>query len=388
MIIKSLGRKASNKLTGAGRVKNPFMNLVRYMTRAGEGEYAKSVLWHGFYGHEGMDFQEIVSAFEENAKYLKERKNGNVLYHEILSFSAGYTLSGEALERAVADIGQEYLRYRAPGQMAFGAIHYDTDHIHLHLMVSANAIGKAEREWLTKTQFAELQKAVEAFTLAKYPELAQTRIYDRDRPKDKERLKTQAHEQAMKSRTGEPSRKERIKSRLHGLFEQAASMAELERRLEAEGLSLYQRGKSLGVVERLPDGSERRHRLATLGLAEHYQATMTRFEQGREQIPPGAAPTNDEKESDMKLKEVFEAVKTGLKNREPSAAEIVGYEFVTGKLHEKWHGKQGQEQPPAYFDDILKRVEALERAQQGALKKESEPQQPDPSRAKGNDRER
>jgi hypothetical protein len=110
------------------------------------------------------------------------------------------------------------------------------------------------------------EKAVEAFTLAKYPQLAQTRIYDRDRPK--ERLKTQAHEQAMKSRTGEPSRKERIKSQLHGLFEQAASMAELEKRLEAEGLSLYQRGKSLGVVERLPDGSERRHRLATLGLAE------------------------------------------------------------------------------------------------------------------------
>lgn len=385
MIIKSLGRKASNKMTG-GRVKNPFMNLVRYMTRTGDGEKSQSVLWHGFYGHEGMSNDEIVAAFEENARHLKERKNGNVLYHEILSFSAGYSLQGEALAQAVADIGQEYLRYRAPGQMAFGAIHYDTDHIHLHLMVSANGIGKREPVRLTKAQFAELQKAVEAFTLAKYPQLAQTRIYDRDRPK--ERLKTQAHEQAMKSRTGEPSRKERIKSQLHGLFEQAASMAELEMRLEAEGLSLYQRGKSLGVVERLPDGSERRHRLATLGLAEHYQATMTRFGQGRGQVPPGATPTIDEKEPDMKLKEVFEAVKTGLKNREPSAAEIVGYEFATGKLHEKWHGKQTQEQAPAYSDDILKRVEALERAQQGKAGKEAAPPQPSQGKDKGDDRER
>lgn len=346
MIIKSLGRKASNKMTG-GRVKNPFMNLVRYMTRTGDGEKSQSVLWHGFYGHEGMSNDEIVAAFEENAKHLKERKNGNVLYHEILSFSAGYSLQGEALTQAVTDIGQEYLRYRAPGQMAFGAIHYDTDHIHLHLMVSANGIGKREPVRLTKAQFAELQKAVEAFTLAKYPQLAQTRIYDRDRPK--ERLKTQAHEQAMKSRTGEPSRKERIKSQLHGLFEQAASMAELEKRLEAEGLSLYQRGKSLGVVERLPDGSERRHRLATLGLAEHYAATQSRFSKAPHQ------------EQDMKHHPHTRGNGEGAfgTHRDPNPIEVAEKELLTGELHEAWHGDQEPVKP--YTDPILAKARQAER---------------------------
>lgn len=364
MIIKSLGRKASNKMTGTGRAKNPFMNLVRYMTRAGQGEHAKSVLWHGFYGHEGMDFQEIVSAFEENAKHLKERKNGNVLYHEILSFSAGYTLSGEALERAVADIGQEYLRHRAPAQMAFGAVHYDTDHIHLHLMVSANAIGKAEREWLTKAQFAELQKAVEAFTLAKYPELAQTRIYDRDRPK--ERLKTQAHEQAMKSRTGEPSRKERIKSRLHGLFEQASSLADLERLMEGEGLHVYQRGKSRGVIERLPDGSERRHRLSTLGLEEHYQAIAERF-------------ITKDKEQEMKKHPTGGNQKGAFgTHRDTNPVEVTAYEFATGKLHEEWHGQPEPEKQ--YIDPILAKARQSERA--------DEVRSQSPEKGKPNDRER
>ena len=363
MIIKSLGRKASNKMTG-GRVKNPFMNLVRYMTRTGDGEKSQSVLWHGFYGHEGMSNDEIIATFEENAKHLKERKNGNVLYHEILSFSAGYSLQGDALARAVADIGQEYLRYRAPGQMAFGAIHYDTDHIHLHLMVSANGIGKREPVRLTKAQFAELQKAVEAFTLAKYPQLAQTRIYDRDRPK--ERLKTQAHEQAMKSRTGEPSRKERIKSQLHGLFEQAVSMAELEKRLEAEGLSLYQRGKSLGVVERLPDGSERRHRLATLGLAEHYAVTQSRFSKAQHQ------------EQDMPKHPVQPGKDAFDYAAEPSAAEIVAKELVTGKLHEHWHGPQEPAQP--YTDPILAKARQAER--------EASREGQAPSQGKGIERER
>ena len=364
MIIKSLGRKASSKMAG-GRMKNPFMNLVRYITRTGDGEKSQSVLWHGFYGHEGMGNEEIVTAFEENARYLKERKNGNVLYHEILSFSAGYSLQGDALARAVADIGQEYLRYRAPGQMAFGAIHYDTDHIHLHLMVSANAIGKAEREWMTKAQFAELQKAVEAFALAKYPELAQTRIYDRDR--SKERLKTQAHEQAMKSRTGEPSRKEQIKGRLHGLFEQAMSMAELEKRLQAEGLSLYQRGKSRGVVERLPDGSERRHRLSTLGLEQHYEATCHRF-------------AEQQKEQDMKKHPIQPGKDAFGFPPDPTAVEIVEHEFMTGKLHEQWHGKQDPAQE--YTDPILAKVIEAERNQGRGGPSSS------PSKDKGGDRER
>jgi len=276
MIIKSMGRKASAKMAGRGQGRSPFSNLVRYMTREDAGEKAQSVLWHGFYGHEGMGERDIVSAFEENSGLLKERKNGNVLYHEILSFSAGYRLKGEELIRAVADVGQEYLRHRAPNQMAFGAVHFDTDHIHLHLMISANEVGKRERVRLTKADFAEIQKVVEAFTIARYGELAQTRVYDRNRPR--ERLKTEVREQAMKARTGAPSRKELLKGKLHGLFERASSLADLEQSLQAEGLNFYTRGKSRGVVERLADGSERRHRLSTLGLGEHYQATEQRLQ--------------------------------------------------------------------------------------------------------------
>lgn len=275
MIIKSLGRKSSNSMTGGGRGRNPFSSLVNYMTRAGDGEKSKSVLWHGFYGHEGMTHEEIIRAFQENAENLRERKNGNVLYHEILSFSQGYTIEGEDLERAIADIGQEYLRERAENQLAFGAIHYDTDHMHLHLMISANAIGKHDREWLTKEEFAEIQKRIEAFVIERYPELSQTKIYDKDRTK--ERLKTQAHEQAMKARTKEPSRKERMKGILHGLFERSQNQPDLERLLKEQNLSFYQRGKSRGVIEHLEDGSERRHRFSTLGIDEHYQIMTERF---------------------------------------------------------------------------------------------------------------
>ena len=57
----------------------------------------------------------------------------------------------------------------------------------------------------------------------------------------------------------------------------------------------------------------------------------------------------------------------------PSVVEIVGKEFVTGKLHEAWHGAQTppepapvepavpqQVRPDIYTDDILKRLQERE----------------------------
>jgi hypothetical protein len=232
----------------------------------------------------------------------------------------------------------------------------------------ASLIGLMELLAQTK-QTAEFSANIfEAFTLATYPELAQTRVYDRDRPKDQ--LKTQAHEQAMKARTGEPSRKERIKSQLHGLFEQATSMAELEKRLEAEGLTLYQRGKSLGVVERLADGSERRHRLSTLGLAEHYVATQRRF--SKEQ--PQEQEMNQHPHRQGNGEGAFGT------HRDPAAMEVVGYEFLTGKLHEAWHGEQEPAKP--YTDPVLAKAKHLDRDQGRGGQTRS------PSQDKGDDRER
>jgi hypothetical protein len=352
MIIKSLGRKAS------ANGRSPFRKLYRYMARAGKGEEAKSVIWHGFYGHARMGESEIVAAFEENAQHLKARRNGNVLYHEILSFSAGYRLRGEALTNAIADIGQEYLRYRAPSQLAFGAIHLDTDHAHLHLMVSANGIGKDDREWLSKAQFAQVQKSVEAFTLAHYPELAQTRVYGRDRAK--ERPKSQSSEQAMKARTGEPSRKEGVAMAVHGMFEHARDRAELDRLLLEAGLRMYLRGKTLGIAEMLNDGSERKHRLSTLGLMPHYEATLRRFgapslSQEDKAMPnpamPGAA-----------IEAVVSTAKDMGDKKAPSAAKVVASELVTGQLHEQWHGLTTDEgTPPPYTDPILERARLAEK---------------------------
>ena len=78
-----------------------------------------------------------------------------------------------------------------------------------------------------------MQNAIEAHVLGRHPELAQSPVNDRG--KGRERLKSRTREQAMRARTGEPSRKETLKSQLHGFFGEARSHEELRRRLAAEG---------------------------------------------------------------------------------------------------------------------------------------------------------
>ena len=386
MIIKSLGRKAGQGSTGASRV---FGKLIRYMNRGIEEENGKAALWHNFYGQEGMEEAELHNVFTRNASFLKEHKRGNVLYHEMLSFSSEYLTRGarsDELERMVTDIGHEYLRNRAPKQLAYGVIHRETDHLHLHLMISANEVERRNREWLTKAEFATIQKELEAYVLARYPELGQTLIYGCE-GHSKERLKTQVHEQAMKSRTGAQSRKETLKNQLHQLFERAQSAEDLKRLLELEGIRVYVRGRSVGVVVREEGGLERKHRLSTLGLEAHYQATELRLtaEKGSPSQNKQHEPNKEHK--DMAEQHPSKTMGGDWTDSGPSVVEIVGKEFITGKLHEAWHGEQtppetvpGREVPQqVYTDDILKRLQEREAVQ---AKQPSAPAPSTPSKAK------
>jgi hypothetical protein len=385
MIIKSLGRKAGQGSAGSASASRVFGKLIRYMNRGIEEENGKAVLWHNFYGQEGMEAAELHNVFTRNASFLKEHKRGNVLYHEILSFSSEYLSRGarsEELERMVTDIGHEYLRQRAPKQLAYGVIHRETDHLHLHLMISANEVERRNREWLTKAEFATVQKELEAYVLARYPELGQTLIYGRE-PESKERLKTQVHEQAMKSRTGTQSRKETLKNSLHQLFERAQSADELKRLLELEGIRVYVRGRTVGVVVRESGGLERKHRLSTLGLEAHYQATELRLTAEKVSSSQNKRNEPNKEHKDMAEQHPSKTMGGDWTDSGPSVVEIVGKEFITGKLHEAWHGEQTPPEKTApqqvYTDDILKRLQEREAEQ---AKQPTAPTPSHPSKAK------
>ncbi len=273
MIIKSMARKEAS-----------FAQLVGYMERDG----AERLLFHNLFGHSRTPAEEVVREFESNAGWLRRRKNGNALYHEIISLSSGHALGKDEARRILADVGHEYLARRAPGQIAYGTLHRDSGHLHLHLCVSANEIGRSDRVRLSKGRFAEIQKELERIVMERYPELRQEPVYAKGRARVEGRVKTTKREQQFKNRTGTASRKEDVARAAAEAFDLAETREGLRAALAERGLSLYVRGSTAGVTD--ADGT--RHRLKTLGVGLHFSAALERIAARDAPEIPGGTPAD------------------------------------------------------------------------------------------------
>lgn len=257
MIIKSLSRKHRS-----------FDQLIGYM----EKEQGHRAIYHNFYGSDSMNRKDIIKEFMDNSQRLPKRKNGNYLYHDIISFEARHDLDDERVNEILIEIGELYLQEKAPKQLAFANIHTDTKYMHMHFCISANEVDDDRRKRLDKAKFASIQKNLESYVIEKYPELKQSIIYNKTL--NKEKVKTTNNEQERKNRTGKLSKKEETKNMFHGIFEQANSIEELKNLLEINGFEIYERGKSPGILD---TDNKRKYRLKTLGLIPHYEALKMRL---------------------------------------------------------------------------------------------------------------
>lgn len=282
MIIKSMARKQPS-----------FGQLIAYFDRGhGVGE-ATTFAWNLY---ESADDRKVVEqAFVRNYRYLPKRARGNALYHELISLEKSEAVSKTRQAEILKDLAERYLEKRAPGHLAFGRIHQDRDHQHIHLMISSNAVRSDRRRRLSRAAFAEIQREMEAFARVRYPELEVSRIYARDRSDD--RLKTRTRENAAERRTSRPSKKTLVKEAVEFAFERATGGDDLKRLLADQGLTLYQRGKAIGVMDQT---SGKRYRLKTLGLEETFETTRARFEHEAERTAL-LTKTSDQRESTREL---------------------------------------------------------------------------------------
>jgi len=251
------------------RKQPTFKQLVEYMDKESA---SPQTLSHNFYSHERSTQEEIIKEFMKNSLSLPKRKNGNYLYHEVISFE-GVTIGQEKLDEMLLTIGELYLSERAPKQLAYAVIHKDTDKPHIHFCISANEYGSATRKRLTKQKFSNIQKNIEIYVLQNYPELETRAIYTKDR--NPEKLQTKSREQELKKRSGKLTKKEQLKNELHGLFELANTHIELVSGLKNQGYEIYTRGKNVGIQHK---ETGRKHRFTTLGVIEHYLSALERFD--------------------------------------------------------------------------------------------------------------
>ena len=262
MIIKSLSRKEKS-----------FDQLVDYIQR--HNADSEWDIYHNFFERSR---HQVITQFQDNAKHVPKRKNGNYMYHEIVSFTRSDTCDPQHQKEALRHTVEEYIRKRAPNCLAFADLHEEKGHhLHYHIIISANEIGDRKKHRLPKGQFERLKREHEAWVNENYPELEQGKVIQQQASK---RLSRAGGE--LKRRTGRLSHRDQTITHLKAVFA-AEDHNEAIALLKKHGIALYPRDKAHGYKRNRPPGvrdtqSGKKYGIERLGLDEEFTAFKDRIE--------------------------------------------------------------------------------------------------------------
>ena len=252
--------------------KHPsFAQLIDYIEGEAKLKSRRYSIFHNTYSR---DSERLKADFLENARHLRARKNGVYLYHEVISITRSASLGEDQQKAILQNITKEYLGARGKHNMAYAVLHEDTENLHFHIVMSANAVGERERKRLSKTEFAEIQNHLEAWVLREYPDLEQKAVFHKNQTQE-ERAEREAKRQhlsdkgeQMKRRGAKTEQRDHVQERLTDIFETATDPRHFADLMEKAGFKLYQRGKSHGITDR--EGTK--YRIDRLGLGEAWRA--------------------------------------------------------------------------------------------------------------------
>lgn len=263
MIIKSMSRKTPS-----------FSQLVDYVADIDKADKKYSIYHNLFSRNEAK----ITSEFEANAKFVRQRKNGVYLYHEILSITKNQNLSSTKQKQILNKIAREYIENRANDNLVYATMHDDHDnHLHYHFIISSNKAGDSQKLRMSKHSFDKFKKDLELKVLESYPELEQTFTINKQLKSKKsssEKLSNKAGE--TKRRTGKTPKRDEVKSKLQDIFNRSHTKAEFFTNLSDNNFEFYIRGKStFGVVD---INDNKKYRLKTLGVLEEFDNMSAKIE--------------------------------------------------------------------------------------------------------------
>ena len=240
-----------------------FAQLAEYMDS--EKSDSRFDLHHNYFSR---NREAIVEEFLENASLLKSRKNGNYLYHEIISITLEDGVELKHAKECLREITLKYIQDRCPRNMVYGCLHEDhANHLHYHLMISANEKMEEKRFRLSKAAYGKVKCDLENHVLEHYPELKQRRIITADQKEKKLSRKASA----QKRRTGKLDRQEWVKETVFQAMVHTSSFADFEAKLKAQDFEYYRRGKNHGVKVTHEDGKVQNYRFSTIGAGEAFE---------------------------------------------------------------------------------------------------------------------
>jgi hypothetical protein len=298
MIIKSLSRKSPT-----------FGQLAAYMSSEKSDE--RFDLYRNCFSRSHAD---IATEFFENSSGLAKRKNGNYLYHEIISISVEDGTATPRHKECLQEIVDSYVDARCPNNMVYGCLHEDhSNNLHYHLMISANERGERGRTRLSRAHFDTIKRKLEEHVLAHYPELKQKELIGAN--KQGEKMSRKAGE--VQRRLGELPKRDEVKLTIAEAMNQTSSMNNFHFFLEERGYRFYVRGKNYGVEVAHEDGSSKKYRFSTLGLHDDFEAFSALVSQHREESAEAPRQSQGAEASQDSMKPSQSKTAEASKQKEP-----------------------------------------------------------------------
>lgn len=280
MIIKSMSRKSRS-----------FSQLYHYMKKGSSRNSEYDFFTQNIYARKDKD---IVSEFSANARKVKARKNGNYLFHEIISITKSPQLTLEQEKQRLFDIVQRYAQKRCEHNLVTGYLHDEkTNNVHFHLMISSNEIDSSKNQRLTKYEFDKVKKETEKYVIETYPELEQEILINASNAEKKHRQSNKAGEVQRKG--GRLEKKEKITKTLRDIFVQSRSMNDVFTYLAEQNIEMYNRGSTIGFITK---SDNKKYRLKTLGLEEAFHQVETLARQSTKEPDEEINPSSNMKDDD------------------------------------------------------------------------------------------
>ena len=280
MIIKSMSRKSRS-----------FSQLYHYMKNGSSRNSEYDFFTQNIYARKDKD---IVSEFSANAHKVKARKNGNYLFHEIISITKSTQLTLEQEKQRLFDIVQRYAQKRCKHNLVTGYLHDEkTNNVHFHLMISSNEIDSSKNQRLTKYEFDKVKKETEKYVIETYPELEQDILINATHEQRKQRQSNKAGEVQRKG--GRLEKKEKITQTLRDIFSQSRSMDDVFTYLAEQNIEMYNRGNTIGFTTK---SDNKKYRLKTLGLEEAFHQVETLARQSTKEADEKINPSSNMKDDD------------------------------------------------------------------------------------------
>ena len=253
MILKNLSRRSS--------IHQLFTYVFEKERKTIHHDMKSFVIKHNV---RSRSLKKWVKEFEQNAENrIHKRKDNIKLNHAILSFSPK---DSEFInEKVFRDIAKKFIELRGQNNMYVGNVHYDANHLHIHILYSAVEYHTGKSNRISREDFRDLKKSLDEYQRMKYPELENS-LPDHNRRKSKKLDRDEYQRQLSKSHQ---SQKLSLIETLEKVFSKSTSIEEIESKLKAEGHQLYFRNDS---IQGIKFNGERKFRFSRLG---DYQEKIT-----------------------------------------------------------------------------------------------------------------